>query len=136
MADTPLTKKLGIKPGFRMLILNAPDGYRDLLAPLPEGAEVHLAAKGMFDFAQLFVHSQADVDEHALTAIRAVKSGGLLWLSYPKKSAKIKTDISRDVGWDAVKNAGWEGVTLITIDDTWSAMRFRPASEVKSRRPD
>ena len=58
----------------------------------------------------------------------------MLWFSYPKKTGKIKTDLSRDVGWDSVSKAGWIGVSLISIDDTWSSMRYRPASEVKSTR--
>jgi hypothetical protein len=140
MAETPLVKKLGIKPGYKLLILNAPEGYLTTLGALPEGVEVRTEAKdtvgisGPFDAVQLFAHSKADVDQFAPGAIRAVKSDGLLWISYPKKSSKIKTDIHRDVGWDAVVKAGFEGVSLISVDDTWSAMRFRPASEVKSRR--
>jgi len=53
-----------------------------------------------------------------------------LWISYPKRSSKVETDITRDVGWDVVYKAGLEGVTQIAIDDTWSALRFRPADRV------
>lgn len=51
-------------------------------------------------------------------------------IDYPKKSSKVETDISRDVGWDAVKKTDWEGVAIVAIDDTWSALRFRPVAEV------
>jgi hypothetical protein len=136
MAETSVIKKLGIKPGHKLLILNAPEAYLITLSVLPEGVEVKTEAKGTFDAVQLFVYSKADVDQLAPAAIKAVKPGGLLWLSYPKKTSKIKTDINRDAGWDAVHKTGMEGVSLISIDDTWSAMRFRPASEVKSRRKD
>jgi hypothetical protein len=134
MADTSLATKLQVKPGFKMLIMNAPEGYLKMLDKLPEGAQVTTTAGGTFDFVQVFVYNKADIDKLAPKAIKAVKPGGMLWFSYPKKTGKIKTDIHRDYGWDAVNNAGWEGVRLISVDDTWSAFRVRPTSEIKSRR--
>jgi hypothetical protein len=128
MADSSLTKKLGLKPGRRALILNAPDGYRALLDPLPEGVDLTTAPDGTFDFVQLFAKNKADLAEYAPTAMAAVKPGGMLWISFPKKTSKIQTDISRDTGWDVIQQAGWQGVFLISVGDIWSAMRFRPAS--------
>jgi hypothetical protein len=133
MAETILVKKLGIKDGHKLLILNAPDGYLKTLGALPEGAALKTDGTGSFDFVQLFVYSVADVDSRAPAAIKALKSGGLLWVCYPKKSSKIKTDINRDAGWETMHKAEFEGVSLISIDDTWSAMRFRPRSETKRR---
>lgn len=63
-------------------------------------------------------------------AIASVRPGGLLWISYPKRSAKVETDMTRDIGWETIDAAGWQGVTQIAIDATWSALRFRPAAEV------
>jgi len=131
MGETPLVKKLNIRPGYKVLILNAPQEYRAFLGDVPEGVEIVTNGGGTFDLVQLFVYSRADVEQKALVAIKAVKPGGLLWFAYPKKSGKIKTDISRDSGWNTVVEAGWEGVTQIAIDDTWSALRFRPLSEIK-----
>ncbi len=133
MAESSLIKKLGIKPGHKVLIMNAPDGYMQTLGALPEGAEVKTSAAGIpnFDFVQLFVYNKADVDVHAMRAMQALKPGGLLWFAYPKKSSKVKTDISRDTGWKGLMSIGIRPVTLISIDDTWSALRFRPVSEVK-----
>jgi hypothetical protein len=132
MTEGSLVKKLGIKPGQKMLILNAPEGYIQTLGTLPAGNEVKTAAEGTFDFVQLFVRNKADIDNHAATAMHSLKPGGLLWFTYPKKSSNIKTDITRDIGWDALMAAGIRPVTQIAIDDTWSALRFRPTSEVKS----
>jgi hypothetical protein len=136
MADTPLTKKLAIKPGYKLLILNAPDGYIDRLDPLPDGATIHTKAadESGFDFVQVFVRSKADVDANAQAAVGALKPGGLLWFAFPKKTSKIKTDVTRDVGWDTLTAMAYGPVTAIAIDDTWSALRFRPNSEVKSRQ--
>jgi len=131
MADTSLTKKLGIKPEQKLLILNAPDGYLATLGTLPEGAEVKTNADGTFDLVQVFLYNKADVDNYGPMAIQAVKQGGLLWFTYPKKTSKIKSDITRDIGWESVRTMDWRPVTQIAIDETWSALRFRPESEVK-----
>jgi hypothetical protein len=127
--ETPITKKLGMKPGQKVLLLNAPDGYARAWEPLPAGAEVKTVAEGNFDFIQVFCYEKADVDRYAPTVLRALTPNGLLWLTYPKKSAKMKSDISRDVGWEAMLAAGMQGVSLIAIDETWSALRFRPAAK-------
>jgi len=131
MPGTPLLKKLGIKPKQRITLVNAPNEYREQLGELPADVELATTLNGTFDLVHVFVKNKAEIDQFAPAAIQAVKPGGLLWFSYPKKSAKMPTDISRDVGWDAVSNAGWRPVTLISIDDVWSAFRFRPLSEVK-----
>ena len=133
MAENSLVKKLGVKPGQKMLFLNAPEGYLHLLEPLPEGAEVQTSAEGIFDFVHAFVYNKADVETYGAAAMRALKPGGLLWFTYPKKTSSIKTDITRDIGWEEVIKEGIRPVTQIAIDETWSALRFRPLSEVKSR---
>ena len=126
MAGPNLVGKLGIKPGHKLLIMNAPEGYRAILGALPEGTELDSNAGQGFDFVQLFVRNKADVEKLAPEAVRALKTGGLLWFSYPKKSSKVETDISRDVGWEALTRAAMRPVTQVSIDDTWSALRFRP----------
>ena len=63
-------------------------------------------------------------------AIAAVAYDGLLWISYPKRSSKVETDLSRDVLWDLMMETGLRPVTQVSIDDVWSALRFRPAEKV------
>ena len=134
MAETSIVKRLGIRPGHKLLILNAPDGYIDSLGALPEGAQLHTSADGgRYDLVQTFVYSKADVDRLAPSALAAMKDGGLMWFAYPKKTSKIKTDINRDMGWDVVNNAGMEGIAIISIDGTWSSLRFRPSHDIKRR---
>lgn len=128
MPDTPLVKKLAIKPHYSMLLLNAPEGYREQLGTLPEGVEVFTQGKGPFDVVHLFVQQKAELEDKAPAAIGAVKPDGLLWISYPKKTSKVSSDLSRDVMWQVVIKFGWQAVTQISIDDVWSALRFRPAS--------
>lgn len=132
MAAASLVKKLLIKPGYQLLIMNAPDGFTQRLEPLPEGARLYISPGGRFDEVLVFAGSQAELNRYAPVALQAVKPSGLLWFAYPKKTSKIKTDISRDAGWDVATSAGWLPVTQIAVDNTWSALRFRPESEIKT----
>ena len=139
MAQSSLIKKLRIQPGQRITIINPPPGYLDQLGDLPEGVELASEPEGVglanqpgdtFDFVHLFVKNIAELERLGPTALRAVKHDGLLWISYPKRSSKVETDISRDVGWDVIQEAGLRPVTQVSIDAIWSALRFRPAERV------
>ena len=130
MAKSPLVKKLRIQPGQRALILNAPPGYVDQLGELPEGVELSDEPEGTFDFVHLFVKDIAELERLGPVALQAVRHDGLLWISYPKRSSKVETDISRDVGWGIVTQAGLRPVTQVSIDAVWSALRFRPTERV------
>mgnify|MGYP001587710911 CR=1 FL=1 len=66
-------------------------------------------------------------------ALGAVRRDGVLWVSYPKGSSKVKTDINRDSGWGPFNEAGFRAVTQIAVNDIWSALRFRPMDQVKRR---
>jgi hypothetical protein len=129
MPDATLAKKLRILPGNRLLLLHAPDGYRTTLA-LPEGVTVETDPAGSYDVVQLFARTLADTDRDLPAVIAATKPHGMLWIAWPKKTAKLPTDLTRDTLWPRVHEAGWSGVTAISIDGTWSALRFRPNDEV------
>ena len=131
MVEKTLAQKLLIKPGNKVLVLNAPAGYVDRLNPLPEGATVTTTPGKNFDVVLAFMHNKAEVDSQSEHVVQAVKYDGLLWFAYPKKTSKIKTDITRDIGWEKVRGMGLEGVAMVAVDDTWSAMRYRPKEKVK-----
>ncbi|MHB0965059.1 MAG: hypothetical protein ACYC36_01275 [Bellilinea sp.] len=129
--DNPLAKKLLIRSGSRLLVRNAPPGYLEKLEPLPDGVQLLTTVEVTFDVVLLFVHNKAEVDALALESTMAARSGGVVWLIYPKKSKNAQTDINRDTGWDVLWDAGWVGIAIVAIDDAWAALRFRPASDVK-----
>lgn len=123
-----LAKKLLIKPGNRIALVNPPDGYADRLEPLPEGAAVVELQPGL-DVVQVFAQDRAEL-RRAAGALTSVREGGLLWVCYPKGGRRAGTDLNRDLLWEELGRSGLTGVTLVAVDDTWSAMRFRPAAEV------
>jgi len=133
MAGTSLIKKLGIKPKLRVVILNAPEGYIEQINTLLP-ADVELVTTSTpaanYDVVLQFVWNKAELERNTPVAIGLVKPGGLLWISYPKQSSKVTTDLNRDILWRVFPDKEWRPVTQISIDEVWSALRFRPKSEV------
>jgi hypothetical protein len=109
-----------MKPGFTALVLGRPDG---VVLDLP-------AAQAEPDLVLAFVAAIAEVAPQADAALAACRRGGLLWFAYPKKTGAIRTDITRDHGWDALAARGLLGVAQVAIDETWSALRFRYRDEI------
>ncbi len=128
MSDQTLAKKYGIRAGWNILVLNPPPGFLARLADLPAGGVVaDTAIPQSCDLVQIFVQNSHELARYFDTAVTALKPGGALWIAYPKKSAGVDTDLTRDEGWQQVYAAHLEAVSMIAIDDTWSAVRFAPA---------
>jgi len=130
MANSSLRKKLRLPPGEPILILNPPQGYIESLGELPEGTTIAIQAQGQFNFVHLFVKDSREFDKLNPMALKALEYDGTFWISYPKRSSKVETDLSRDVFWDLLTEAGLRPVSQVSIDDTWSAIRFRPSELV------
>ena len=130
MTTNPLAKKLQMKAGQRAVIINPPAGYLERLVPLPEGVELVEIPARQCDFVQVFVKNMEELQKFLPLATQAVKHDALLWIAYPKGGAKAGTDLNRDILWDAVSQHNLSGVTLVSLDETWSAMRFRPSERV------
>ena len=130
---SPGAKKLGMNPGTRALIIAPPPGYLKLLAPLPENLTVSSKAAGMYPFVQAFMTRLSEISSFARKLSKHAAPSALVWISYPKKTSGTGGDLSRDVIREAMRGAGWRAVSIVAIDEVWSALRFRPAGQVGSR---
>jgi hypothetical protein len=124
MPDLSLAKKLQIKAGHRLLVLDAPDGYVDALGA-PVGGELAHRAKGLYDVVQLFVSTRAAAKKRTPVAVKALRPGGVLWICWPKQSSKITTDLNRDILYRDMQDVGLQAVSNVSIDATWSALRLK-----------
>ena len=124
-----LAKKLQVKSGKRWLLFNAPANYLASLEPLPEGATVSYEANGNFDGVQLFVKNNTELAENLKVIIPILHSDTILWIIYPKKSSGIKTDLEMMSSWDEPAKYGLGGVSAAAIDETWTALRFKPKEQ-------
>lgn len=132
MAST--VKKLGLKPGMRALVLGAPSGYVNSLAPLPDRVEVSESLGCAHEFVQFFATKKSAITKSAKKLLESAAPGALVWITYPKKTSSVESDLSREEVWAAMEGTGWRPVSQIAIDDVWSALRFRPTEDVKSRK--
>jgi hypothetical protein len=134
MPESSLAKKMKLKRGQRAAIINAPEGYLKELSPLPAGMEVVEKLRGTFDWVQIFVENRTQLDKLTPRALRALKPESLLWISFPKGTSKIQTDLTRDKGWETVRNADLKWLTLISVNETWSAFSLRPFKSGERRQ--
>jgi hypothetical protein len=129
----PVARKLGMNPGMRALIIAPPPGYLKLLTPVPDGLTVSSKANGTYPFVQVFVTRLAEIGTFAKKLPKHAAPNALVWISYPKKTSKVVGDLSRDLIRQAMNGKGWRAVSIVAIDEIWSALRFRPAGQVGSR---
>ncbi len=134
MATNAIAKKLGLKPGMSALIVAAPKDYRAKLDPLPDGVNLTDKMGGVHPFVQLFATRKAEIQKSTAKLLKAAAPGALVWITYPKKTSGVESDLSREEVWSAMEATGWRPVSQIAIDDVWSALRFRPVEDVKSRK--
>jgi hypothetical protein len=126
MKTSPLATKMKLKPDQRAAVIAAPEGYAKDLDPLPPGVTVSSDLKGSYDWIQVFVKSKVELDKIAPRAIRSLKPESILWVSFPKGSSNIQTDLTRDEGWDILQKSDLKWITLISVNATWSAFAMRP----------
>ncbi|PRY14843.1 bacteriocin resistance YdeI/OmpD-like protein [Pontibacter ummariensis] len=127
-----LGKKLQLKPAQKLLLVNEPQVFAQILSEegyLLSTAE-EVAGTGTYEAVLAFVRNAAELEALAPKAA-ACKPDAVLWIAYPKKSSGMKTDLTRDKGWSALTTLGFEAVRQVAMDETWSALRFKPRSERK-----
>jgi hypothetical protein len=136
MPESSLAKKMKLKPGARAGIIGAPADYLSELEPLPDKVQVFekLDPSGQFDWIQLFVKTQAEMEAQLKLALPALKPESMLWISFPKGTSKIQTDLTRDKGWDILKTVDLKWVNLVSVNDTWSAFALRPYKPGEARQ--
>jgi hypothetical protein len=83
---------------------------------------------------QLFTRRKSEIEKSKEKMLECAARGALVWVTYPKKASGMESDLSREVVWAAMEDTGWRPVSQIAIDDIWSALRFRPIQDVKSRK--
>ena len=127
-----LAEKLGIAAGRRIAILNAPAGYDDVLGPLPDGVESGRLISGSFDLVQYFATGVAELDTKFPRLRDAVVQNGMVWVSWPKRAAKVETDLDENMVREIGLRHGMVDVKVIAVDLVWSGLKF--VRRVRDRR--
>ena len=121
---TPLPKKLGIKPGFKVVLLAAPKGFTSTLKPVPEKVRFTARPESDADLFICFVTRAAEL-EHQLATVSVAAARQTVWLAWPKKASGVKSDLDGNVVRETGLAAGWVDFKVCSIDDTWSGLAFK-----------
>lgn len=131
-SGTPLPKKLGIKDGFRALLVRAPEDVRTELREALNACEVvHQAGDGL-DFAMVFTSSRVELTKEFEPIAKELAPAGMLWVSWPKKSSGVKTDLHENLIREIGLAAGLVDVKVCAVTDVWSGLKF--VRRVKDRK--
>ncbi len=123
-SGTPLAKKLGIKEGARVGLIQAPDGLESVLEPLPPAVRLTRRAQGRFDVLVFFTKRAAELERRLPRLMAKIAPDGGLWIAWPKKASGVTTDLGFEVVQPAGLNAGLVDNKVCAIDETWSGLRF------------
>jgi hypothetical protein len=131
-SGTPLIKKLGIKPGAKAVVINEPANYRKLLGKLPHGARLTNRLVANLDFVHFFATRRSELQKQ-LNLLRAkLSDSGTLWVSWPKKSAGVPTDVTEDIIRDVALPLGLVDTKVCAVDEIWSGLKLMIRRENRS----
>lgn len=133
-SGTPLAKKLGIKAGCRLRPENAPENYLKLLAPLPDDVTISGRHKKDIDIWHLFMKSGDRLTSRLTSLITEMDDNSSIWVSWPKKSSKVETDITEDVIRQIALPLGLIDIKVCAVDETWSGLKLVIPKELRNTR--
>jgi hypothetical protein len=123
-SGTPLPKKLGIRPGARLGLIGAPDGFEATLGALPEDVRVRTVARAPLDVIVAFFVERGALERRFSALARGLDRAGGLWIAWPKRTSGVETDLTEDVVRAVGLAAGLVDNKVCAIDEVWSGLRF------------
>ena len=130
----PVIQKLGIQPGFCVFVAGAPSAYDDIVGKLPEGASIMPRLKAPLDMVHLFATEASGLAAKLRSCRAAIKPDGMIWVSWPKKSSGVATDLTDVVVRDTALPLGLVDIKVCAIDDTWSGLKFVIPNDQRVKR--
>jgi hypothetical protein len=131
-SGTSLTKKLGIKSGDRIRIIQAPEHYFNLFEDWPEQVTIDKRKTLPKNLIHVFSKESGFLKEQLLLLKTEIASNGMIWVSWPKKASKVPTDITEDVIRQFALSIGLVDVKVCAVDDVWSGLKL--VIPVKNRK--
>ena len=123
-SKTSLPQKLGIKPGTIVVLIDAPENYRGLLGQVPSGVNFASRPVGNTKFVHVFAVARRVLQEHLQSLRKKIAEDAVIWVSWPKKSSGVATDITEDVIRAVALPLGFVDIKVCAVDDTWSGLKL------------
>lgn len=134
-SGTPLVQKLGIRSGERILALGAPAGYAEWLTGLPAGVTITSQGRGKLAFVHLFATRRTQLRQQIVRVRPRLGDAAIFWVSWPKKSAHVPTDVTEDVIREIALPLGLVDTKVCAVDDVWSGLKLMIRRQERGRRP-
>lgn len=123
-SETPLLKKLGVKPGFRVALVGAPKNFKEELGSLPATAKFTAATTDSLNLILLFVSSEKELRLKFAPLTAKLRKDGMIWVAWPKKSSGVVTDLSFNSVQHIGLDAGLVDVKICAVNEIWSGLKF------------
>jgi hypothetical protein len=123
-SGTPLASKLEIREGARVFVWDGPKDYLDLVGPLPSGVRFAKGLDSNADLVHVFVTSRQRMERALKTLRQTLRPEATVWVSWPKKASKVRTDVTEDVIRTVALPMGWVDVKVCAVDETWSGLKL------------
>jgi len=123
-SGTPLARKLGLKPGFKLKTQNAPPDYERLLTPIPDGVAIAADFAAEVDLWHLFTTTRGELESRLPVCLREIVAGGMIWVSWPKKASGVASEVTEDTVREVALPLGLVDVKVCAVDETWSGLKL------------
>lgn len=124
-SGTPLVKKLGIKPGSKLVAVgDVPDGYESWLEPMPDGARIVQKTRPPLEAVHVFATRRAELARHLISLRKSLVPDGYVWVSWPKKASRVPTNITEDVIREVALPMGFVDIKVCAVSDVWSGLKL------------
>lgn len=130
-SGTPLAKKLGIKESSHVMLLDAPKDFSRLLEPLPKGVVFESHASVRVDIAHIFVTRKEDLGKYLVVLRKRLRPDAALWVSWPKKAAKIPTTVTEDTIREVALPIGFVDIKVCAVNEVWSGLKLVVRKELR-----
>ncbi len=131
MTEKSLSQKMKLEPGLKAAVIHAPKNY---VVELRHDTALSPTLNGKFDWIQIFVKNKTELEALAPKAVKALKPESILWVSFPKGTSTIQTDLTRDQGWEVLQQFDLKWITLVSVNEAWSAFSLRPYKEGEKKQ--
>ena len=120
----PLVEKLGIKPGYKLFLVNPPENYAETLGALPPNVIILSRLDNPCEFIQFFTTDRTELERRFPELMKGLTRNGMLWVSWPKGSSKVKTDLNENVVREIGLSNKLVDIKVCAVDDIWSGLKF------------
>lgn len=130
-SEKPLAQKLGIKPGYRVIVRHAPDGYLDWLTPAPERVVFGKTVSSTTDLVHLFVTQRAALANELSACRKTLRGDATVWVSWPKRASGVSSEVSESVVREVALPMGWVDVKVCAVSGVWSGLKLVVRKELR-----